>query len=144
MTDTPLYASKRTGKSLWQQYRVYDERVELQSWFLFHTVVIRADQIQGAEVRPSVFCSDAGFTWGIKLDNCDLGRHVLLTKKRSLQANRILSWQPGKIRRGLQIDFTRPVTNLPFAGTHTYSLHPRLLLQAAIPAVSTIHSLIPQ
>ena len=81
MNDMPLYASKRTGKSLWQQYRIYSDRLELQSWFLLHTLVVPRDKIQAVEVRPSVLSSDKGFTWGIKLDNCDLCRHVLLTKK---------------------------------------------------------------
>ena len=39
MNDTPLCASKRTGRSLWQQYRIYPHRLELQSWVLLHTVV---------------------------------------------------------------------------------------------------------
>ena len=84
MTDTPLYSSRRTGKSLWQQYRIYRDRVELQSWFLLHTVVVPAIQIKSVEVRPPVFCSDRGFTLGIKLDNCDLCRHVLFTKKSGI------------------------------------------------------------
>jgi hypothetical protein len=80
MNDTPLYASKRTAKSLWQQYRIYRDRIELQSWILLHTVVLPTGEIQAVEVRPSVF-SGKGFTLGIKLDNCDLCRHVLVTKK---------------------------------------------------------------
>ena len=84
MTDAPLYTSKRTAKSLWQQYRIYGDRLELQSWFLLHTLVVPRDAIQAVEVRPSVFNSDRGITWGIKLDNCDLCRHVLLTKKSGL------------------------------------------------------------
>jgi hypothetical protein len=81
---TPLYASKLTAKSLWQQYRVYHDRIELQSWFLFHTVVVPAGEIRAIEVRPSVWSGDKGFTWGIKIDNCDLCRHVLLTKKSGI------------------------------------------------------------
>lgn len=81
MNDKLLYTSKRTARSLWQQYRVYRDRLELQSWFLLHTLVVPRDKIQAVEVRPSVLNSDKGFTWGIKLDFCDLCRHVLLTKK---------------------------------------------------------------
>jgi hypothetical protein len=81
MNDTPLYTSKRTVKSLWQQYRIYRDRLELQSWFLFHTVVVPADEIQAVEVRPSAFSGQKGFTWGIKIDNCDLCRHVRLTRQ---------------------------------------------------------------
>jgi len=82
MNDTPLYVSKRMAKNLWQQYRIYRDRLELQSWILFHTVVVPTNEIQDVEVRPSVFSGQKGFTWGIKIDNSDLCRHVLLTKKR--------------------------------------------------------------
>jgi hypothetical protein len=75
MNDTSFYKSKRTAKSLWQEYRIYRDRLELQSWLLFHTVVVPANEIQAVEVRPS------GLIWGVKLDNCNFCRHVLLTKK---------------------------------------------------------------
>ena len=81
MNDTPIYVAKRTGRSLWQEYRIYRDRLELQSWFLFHTVVVPANEIQAVEVRPSIFHGREGFIWGMKLDNCNLCRHVLLTKK---------------------------------------------------------------
>ena len=75
MNDRLIYSSKRTGRSLWQEYRIYPDRLELQSWFLFHTLVVPANEIQAIEVRP------AGLIWGVKLDNCNFCRHVLLTKK---------------------------------------------------------------
>jgi hypothetical protein len=75
MNGALLYESKRTAKSLWQEYRIYSDRLELQSWFLFHTVVVPADEIQSVEVRPP------GIIWGIKLDNCNVCRHVSLTRK---------------------------------------------------------------
>ena len=94
MIDTPLYTSKRTAKSLWQQYRIYRDRIELQSWILLHTVVLPIDEIQAVKVRPSVFGGLMGFTrgmkedlsdmWGIKIDFCDLCPHVLLRKKSGL------------------------------------------------------------
>ena len=55
MNDTPLYATKRTARSLWQQYRIYHDRIELQAWILFHTVVVPVGEIRAIEVRPSVF-----------------------------------------------------------------------------------------
>ena len=78
MNDMPIYASTRTGRTLWQEYRIYRDRLELQSWFLFHTIVIPANGIQAVEVRPP------GIIWGVKLDNCNFCRHVLLTKKSGL------------------------------------------------------------
>jgi hypothetical protein len=82
MNDTSLYASKRTARSLWQQYRIYRDRLELQAWILFRTVVVPVGEIRGIEVRPSVFSGRKGFTSGIKLDFTDLCRHVLLSKSR--------------------------------------------------------------
>ena len=81
MNDVPIYISKRTGRGLWQEYRIYRDRLELQSWFLFHTLVIPAGEISKIEVRPSIFHGQKGFIWGVKLDNCNFCRHVLLTKK---------------------------------------------------------------
>jgi hypothetical protein len=94
MNGTPLYASKRTAKSLWQQYRIYRDRIELQSWILLHTVVLPIDEIQAVKLRPPVvgvlmgltsgIKRDLGDMWGIKIDFCDLCRHVLLRKKSGL------------------------------------------------------------
>ena len=81
MNGSPIYISRRTGKNLWQEYRIYRDRLELQSWFLFHTVVVPAGEIQAVEVRPSILSGRKGITWGVKIDNCDLCQHVLLTKK---------------------------------------------------------------
>lgn len=77
----PVLVSCRTPASLWQEYRIFSDRLELQSWILFHTVVIPANKILEIEVRPSVFSGRKGFAWGIKLDNSDLCRHVLVTRK---------------------------------------------------------------
>jgi hypothetical protein len=69
---------------LWQQYRIFPDRLELQAWILFHTIVIPAREILTIETRPSVFSGRKGITLGIKLDNSDLCRHVLVTKKSGL------------------------------------------------------------
>ncbi|HEX5398607.1 MAG TPA: hypothetical protein VFY06_06105 [Verrucomicrobiae bacterium] len=79
--EPPVYVSRRTPAGLWQQYRIFSDRLELQSWFLFHTIVIPAQEIVAMDIRPSVFSGRKGFTWGIKLDNSDLCRHVLVTRR---------------------------------------------------------------
>ena len=85
MKDTPLYTSKRTVKSCWGEYRIYRDRLELQSWIIFHTIIVPINEIQAVEVRPSFFRGEwKGETLAIKIDYCDLCRHVLLTKKRGL------------------------------------------------------------
>ena len=82
--EQPIYVSRRTPASLWQEYRIFPDRLELQSWLLFHTVVIPAHEILTIEIRPSVFTGRKGVTWGIKLDNSDLCRHVLLRRKNGV------------------------------------------------------------
>ena len=82
--EPPLLVSRRMGASLWQEYRIFSDRLELQSWILFHTIVIPAREILEIEVRPSLFSGRKGFTWGIKLDNSDFCRHVLVVRKSGL------------------------------------------------------------
>jgi hypothetical protein len=82
--EQPVFVSRRTPASLWQQYRIFPDRLELQAWILFHTIVIPAREILTIETRPSVFSGRKGITLGIKLDNSDLCRHVLVTKKSGL------------------------------------------------------------
>ena len=79
--EQPVLVSRRTAASLWQEYRIYSNRLELQSWAFFHTIVIPARDILEIEVRPSVFGGSKGITWGIKLDMTDLRRHVLVRRK---------------------------------------------------------------
>jgi hypothetical protein len=79
--EQPLHVSRRTPASLWQEYRIFSDRLELQSRLFFHTVVIPAREILEIEVRPSLFSGRKGITWGIKLDNSDLCRHVLVRRK---------------------------------------------------------------
>ena len=63
----------------WQQYRIYRDRLELQAWILFHTVVVPIGEIRAIDVRPSVFSGRKGFTPGIKLEAdgvvCSKRRH---------------------------------------------------------------------
>ena len=82
--EQPVYVSRRTPASLWQEYRVYSDRLELQARVLFHTLVIPVQEILKIEVRPSVFGGRKGFAWGIKLDNSDLCHHVLVRRKNGL------------------------------------------------------------
>jgi hypothetical protein len=92
MTAPPLYASRRTLKSYGQEYRIYADRVELQT--CFHTIIVPVREIKSVEVRPSVFGGLRGSTWGIKLDMCDLCRHVLLTRKSGFFLFRRIGFTP--------------------------------------------------
>ena len=51
MSDTPIYTSKSTVKSLWQEYRIYDDRVEFDT--PFGQMTIPFDNIERADVSES-------------------------------------------------------------------------------------------
>ena len=81
MNGQPIYISKRTVKSLWQEYRIYQDRIELQWWSMCRPLVIPAKEILDIAIRPSVFNGGDWFTWAIKMDNADFCRHVLIRRK---------------------------------------------------------------
>jgi len=77
-TTVPIYVSEKSVKNLWQDYRVYPDRVQLRSWALLSTFVIRAEDIIAVKVTTRLF------TWGLKLDLTDLFEHVELHRKTGL------------------------------------------------------------
>ena len=83
--DQPLYVSRRLFKNLWQQYRIYSDRIELRS--CAGCKLIRAEDIADVEVRPPVAIGDV-FRWkgfaqsfALKLDLADLYRHVAIQRR---------------------------------------------------------------
>lgn len=80
--DQPVCRSRRTWRSLWQEYRVYHDRLELSS--CVGTMVIPVEEILEVEVRPALVIGDwfrgkgFGYCWALKLDLADLCRHVAL------------------------------------------------------------------
>ncbi len=51
MEEIPVYRSRCTSRSLWQKYRVFDDRLELDT--RFGLMSIPFEHIEGMEVRPS-------------------------------------------------------------------------------------------
>ena len=51
MTHKPLYISKGSARSLWQEYRIYEDRVELDTHF--GVLAIPFDKIERVHARPS-------------------------------------------------------------------------------------------
>jgi hypothetical protein len=84
---TPLYVSKRSFKNLWQAYRVYLDRIELQCWIALHTLKIPVREITEIQVRSpfsflDLFRGKASLSFrGVKNDLCDSYRHVVITRK---------------------------------------------------------------
>ena len=86
--DVPVYTSKRSWRSLWQEYRIYADRLELSS--VVGTKIIPVEDILEIEVRPAVVIGDwfrgkgLGTCWALKLDLADLCRHVALLRKSGI------------------------------------------------------------
>jgi hypothetical protein len=82
-TTVPIYVSEKSAKNMWQDYRVYPDRIQLRCWFLLSTFAIPLDDI--VEVRISRR-GLLGLTcwWGLKLDWADLFEHVQLHRKTGL------------------------------------------------------------
>ena len=81
----PLYVSARSLRNLWQEYRIYADRVELRSFC--GRKIIRAGDILNVEVRPPMVIGDIfrgkGFkeSLALKLDLADLYRHVAIHRR---------------------------------------------------------------
>lgn len=86
MEQPALYTSKCLARSLWQEYRVYDDRVELDT--LLGTLRVPFDQVEGAAIAHNymqgVRLQLRGLRPGIKLDWADFHEHVVLDKSTGL------------------------------------------------------------
>lgn len=87
---TPLYVSPPSPKSLWQEYRVRPDGIELRSFIVGHTF-LPWDEILSVSVRPplvlaDLFRSDVTFhrLIAVKLDLADLSRHVAVERRHGL------------------------------------------------------------
>lgn len=85
MSEEPVYTSKSTSKSLWQEYRIYGDRVEFATHF--GTIQIPFDAIESVEVQESdvrgVMRGDLklkGFKPALKLDWANFVEHVVLDR----------------------------------------------------------------
>ena len=85
MSDQALYVSKSTAKSLWQEYRIYADRVEFETHL--GTVVIPFEQIETVEVQESdvngLLRGDLklrNFRPALKIDWANFQEHVVLDK----------------------------------------------------------------
>jgi len=86
MADAPLYTSSCAARSLWHEYRIYADRVELDP--LAGTLTVPFDQIEGVHIADTysqgVRLQLAGFRPGLKLDWADFHPHIVLDKATGL------------------------------------------------------------
>jgi hypothetical protein len=87
MSEEPRFVSACTARSLWNEYRVYDDRVELHT--LFGTWRVPFEQIEGVEVNEPIVKAvmhgrfDFSHWPGqVKIDLADMYEHVTLDKSK--------------------------------------------------------------
>jgi hypothetical protein len=85
MGSTPVFTSKCTAKSLWQEYVIYDDRIEFGT--LFGKMTVPFEEIEGIAVSESeirgLLKGDLhlkGFRPALKLDWANFKEHVVLDK----------------------------------------------------------------
>ena len=82
----PLHVSKCTARGLWQEYRIFDDRVELLTHF--GTMTVPFDEIERAEVQDSDIKGWGkqgqlhlrNFRPALKIDWANFHEHVVLDK----------------------------------------------------------------
>ena len=82
----PLYISKPSARSLWQEYRVYPDRLELRFWLFFKKLIIPVEKIVTLKVvSPKSKKKEnhpfMAWFWGLFLDWAAFQPHVLLETK---------------------------------------------------------------
>lgn len=83
----PIYVSPRSFRSLWQEYRIYPDRLELECWIALHKLVIPATEIVEIEIRPPFVPVDLfrgkslRYSSPLKMDCADVQRHVAVIRK---------------------------------------------------------------
>jgi hypothetical protein len=89
MSETPIYTSPCSVKSLWQEYRVYDDRVELHTWF--GPWVIPFEHLEHMEVAEPIMKAALHLRYDfthwprhIKVDWADLTEHITVDKDAGL------------------------------------------------------------
>lgn len=72
--ESAIYISPRTPRSFWNEYRIYENRVELEFRLFFTKIVIPLDELKSCQVYPPSVIRSA--LWALKLDWADLFEHV--------------------------------------------------------------------
>lgn len=73
-TDNLIYESGGTPRSLWNSYKIFDDRIELQFRLFFTKIIIRREAFVKVDVyKPPVIRT---VFWALKLDLADLYNHV--------------------------------------------------------------------
>jgi hypothetical protein len=81
MEQPPLYKSQCSAKNFWREYRIFDDRVELETFF--KTITVPLSDVEGIEVAHN-YSEGVRLQlrrgMGLKLDWADFHQHVVLDK----------------------------------------------------------------
>ena len=80
-TDTPLYKSIPTKKSLGNEYSIYTDRIELRCRFPFltKTLIVKKNDLISIDIfKPPAIRTTF---WALKLDLADMKEHVGIKRK---------------------------------------------------------------
>lgn len=105
-SDAPRYVTKPTAMSLWQEYRVYADHLELDS-VPWGTVRVPFDDLKAVAIRPPLvvfdfFRGDYGakeLSRTAKLDLADLAEHIAIEKNGFWKQLRITPNDPARFKR---------------------------------------------
>ena len=85
MSGVPVYTAKSTLKSLWQEYRIYDDHLEFDT--LFGRMTVPFENVEGVNVSESdvlgLLKGDLhlkNFRPALKLDWANFSEHIVLDK----------------------------------------------------------------
>jgi hypothetical protein len=86
MGERPIYTSRSTVKSLWQEYRIYTDRLEFDTFF--GKMTIPFEHVEGVEISESevkgLISGDLhlkNFRPALKLDWANFLEHVVVDKR---------------------------------------------------------------
>ena len=89
MSEEAVYVSKSTARSLWQEYRIYDDHLEFST--MFGVMKIPFDTVETIDVRESdvkgLLKGDLGlknFRPALKIDWANFQEHVVLDRTDGL------------------------------------------------------------
>ena len=77
-----IYESRGTPRSLWNNYRIFSDRIELQFRMFFMTIVIPKDKFLRIDIyKPPVIQT---VFWALKLDLADFYDHVEIERSEGI------------------------------------------------------------
>jgi hypothetical protein len=113
MNSAPVFTSPSTAKSLWQEYRIYEDRLEFET--IFGTMVVDFENVETIKIAESdvkdLFHGDLhlnNFRPALKFDWANFVKHVVLDKSTG-HVRRVLFTpeDPEAFKTALEESFSR-------------------------------------